>query len=131
MSLLNKKKPSEHYSQGLRPSVFGNTKPDARRSAPWFGKVVSWASDMLPSQSKRTLWLSKPTTWGKSIMSWAKHLAPRQLNRTQWLSRMLSPFSRRSPFHSGTTFGDIRKALDNSQFRHLSHPELSPGQKDW
>ena len=130
MGFLNKKASLEHYSRGLRPSVFGNNKPNAKRTAPWFAKVAGWANGIMPSQSKRTLWFSKPTMWGKSIVAWVRRITPKQLNRTQWLNKMLSPFSKRS-FHHGTTFSEIKEAMDNSQFRHLSHPEMSPGRKDW
>ena len=131
MGLLNRKPPLEHYSQGLRPSVFGNNRPSSKRSAPWLVKIASWVNGVMPSQTKRTLWFSKPTTWGRSILAWTRHLTPKQTKRTQWLNRVLSPFSKRSIFHSGSTFGEVKKALDNSHYRHLSHPELSPGHKDW
>ncbi len=127
MGLLNRKSSLDRYSQALRPSVFGNNKPNAKRTAPWFGKMVGWANGVLPSQTKRTLWFSKPTTWSKTFMAWVKRLTPKQLKRTQWLNRMLSPFLKRSPFHGQSTFDEIKRAMDNSQFRHLSHPEMSPG----
>ncbi len=127
MGLFNRRSSLERYSQALRPLVFPSSKPNPRRTAPWFARLIA----CIPSQSKRTLWFSKPTTWSRTFMAWIKRLTPKQLKRTQWLNRMLSPFLKRSPFHGQCTFDEIKKALDNSQYRHLSHPEMSPGQKDW
>jgi len=128
MSLsLRRGRSTEHYNQILRPSVFAErNEPGKERPAPWLAKLVKWIGTMKPEQSRRGLWLSKPAEWFKKAYHTVKQMTPKQLSRAMWLTKLFYRLDKIIPSRKNTTFRNIRDAMDNSHFRHLSKPEESP-----
>jgi hypothetical protein len=96
------------------------------RPAPWLAKVIKWIVAMQPGQCSRALWLSKPVDWFKKMYSAMKRMTPKQLSRTMWLTKLFYRLDKIFPGRKNTTFRNIRDAMDNSHFRHLSKPHESP-----
>lgn len=127
MSLaLRRSRPAGHYSQTLRPSVFATKTDGTERPAPWLARVIKCIVAMRPGQSRRALWLSKPVDWFKNMYSTMKQMTPKQLSRTMWLTKLSYRLGKIFPSRKNITFSNIKDAMDNSHFRHLSKPDESP-----
>ena len=128
MSVLCKKKPSlEQYQMVLRPNESGPGPNKMTRqwstSPQWITSLFSWCKKFIPKQSRRAMWLSKPSVWAKNLRLRLRKITPKQIERTKWLNKLLSILSIPGKVFSRsrrTTLRDIQSALDNSKFNEES-----------
>lgn len=124
MTVSCKKKPRlEQYQMAMRQneSEPGSNEAPQQHStlAPW----KTWCSKFIPKQSRRVMWLSRPSTWIRNLRFRMRKMVPQQFKRTRWLNKVLSIMSfpgRIFSRSSGVTFKDLQSALDNTKFNEES-----------
>jgi hypothetical protein len=134
MSVLCKKKPSlEQYQTVLHPNEsepgLNRTIRQRSTSAPWITFLFSWCNKFIPKQSRRAMWLSRPSIWTKNLRLRLRKITPKQIKRTKWLNKLLSILSIPGKVFSRSrrvTFRDIQSALDNSKFNECSKRDYKP-----
>lgn len=134
MTVLCKKKPSlEQYQMALHPNESepgSNGMVRQRSTSPsWITSLFSWCSEFIPKQSRRAMWLSRPSTWTKNLRLRLRKITPKQIERTKWLNKLLSILSIPGKVFSRSsrvTFRDIQSALDNSKINECSKRDYKP-----